>query len=257
MVISLFTFAPFASVNAGGEKIAKKRRAVLAKFFLPCFRHDVGAIEGGIARTPIRRGVLLPMPARTAALKPKTARPSPKRDALVDVAEGLFDRYGFHGTGIDRLVQDSGVARMTLYKHFPTKNALVRAVLEHRDERFWAYINDGVAAREQDGPAWLTVFDVLGDWLEADGSQGSLLLRALAEFSGHDVAVAGDAAFRCRASGVWFQERLEAAGIPQATERGWDLALLFEGAVAMTPVVGGKAAAGQARHAAIALTAGW
>lgn len=197
------------------------------------------------------------MPARTAALKPKTARPSPKRDALVEVAESLFDRYGFHGTGIDRLVQDSGVARMTLYKHFPTKNALVRAVLEHRDERFWAYLNDGVAAREQDGPAWLTVFDVLGDWLETEGSQGSLLLRALAEFSGHDVAVAGDAAFRCRASGLWFQDRLAGAGIAQSAERGWDLALLFEGAMAMTPVVGGKAAAGQARHAAAALAAGW
>ncbi|GAB3125881.1 TetR/AcrR family transcriptional regulator [Novispirillum itersonii] len=197
------------------------------------------------------------MPARTAALKPRTARPSPKKDVLVEVAEGLFDRYGFHGTGIDRLVQDSGVARMTLYKHFPTKNALVRAVLERRDERFWAYINDGVAAREQDGPAWLTVFDVLGNWLEAEGSQGSLLLRALAEFSGHDVTVAGDAAFRCRASGAWFEGRLEAAGIDRPAERGWDLALLFEGAMAMTPVVGGQAAAGQARHAAAALAASW
>lgn len=197
------------------------------------------------------------MPARTAALKPRTARPSPKKDVLVEVAEGLFDRYGFHGTGIDRLVQDSGVARMTLYKHFPTKNALVRAVLERRDERFWTYINDGVATREQDGPAWLTVFDVLGNWLEAEGSQGSLLLRALAEFSGHDVTVAGDAAFRCRASGAWFEGRLEAAGIDRPAERGWDLALLFEGAVAMTPVVGGQAAAGQARHAAAALAASW
>lgn len=197
------------------------------------------------------------MPARTAALKPKTVRPSPKREALVEAAESLFDRYGFHGTGIDRLVQESGVARMTLYKHFPTKNALVRAVLERRDERFWAFINEGVTARQADGPAWLTVFDVLGGWLDTDGSQGSLLLRALAEFSGHDVAVAGDAAFRCRASGAWFQERLEAAGVDSATERAWDLALLFEGAIALTPVVGGQAAAGQARHAAEAVTARW
>lgn len=197
-----------------------------------------------------------------AAQKPSgdapARRPSPKRDALVDQAEDLFDRLGFHGTGIDRLVTESGVARMTLYKHFPTKHALVLAALERRDDRFWAHLETETARRAEAGEdGILGVFDALADWLDGPGSNGDFLLKALGEFSGHDVTVAGDAAFRKKKSGPWMAARLQAAGIGNAEARAWDLVLLMEGACALAPVVGGKQAAGQARHAAQALLSAW
>lgn len=198
------------------------------------------------------------MTRRTAVLRTDAVRPSLKRDTLVEVAESLFDRYGFHGTGVDRLVQESGVARMTFYKHFPTKNALVRAVLERRDERFRSFLDGHVAGRsDPKQPEALAIFDALAEWLAEDGMQGNLLLRAVGEFSGHDVAIAGDAVFRCRWAGPWFTDRLAGQGVDQAEARGWDLALLLEGAVALAPVVGGRAAAGQAMHAACALLSAW
>jgi len=198
------------------------------------------------------------MPRRTAVLKTKPDRPSPKKDALIRVAEDLFDRYGFHGTGVDRLVRDSGVARMTFYKHFPTKNALVRAVLEVRDARFYEFMEREAARRVDAGEdSILCLFDVFADWLARDGSHGDLLLRALAEFANHDVGVAGEAAFLKKKIGAWVQERLEQRGIANAEARAWDLVLLMEGASALTPVVGGAQAAGQARHAAAALLAAW
>lgn len=198
------------------------------------------------------------MPRRTAVLKTKVPRPSPKRDELVRVAEDLFDRYGFHATGVDRLIQESGVARMTMYKHFPTKNALVLAALARRDDRFWEMLEAETARRTEAGEdPVLCVFDALGAWLARDGAQGDLLLRALAEFANHDVTVAGDAVFRKKKLGDWFAGRLTAAGIAEAEVRAWDLALLFEGAAALAPVVGGEAAAGQARHAATALLRLW
>lgn len=193
-----------------------------------------------------------------AASKAATARPSPKRDVLVAQAEDLFDRFGFHGTGVDRVVTESGVARMTLYKHFPTKHALVRAVLERRDARYWAHMETAAARRaEAGGHPVLAVFDALGEWLDGPGSHGDVLLKALGEFAGHDVAVAGDAAFRKKKTGPWMRERLEAAGIADAEARSWDLVLLMEGAAALAPVVGGAAAAGQAAHAAEALLKAW
>lgn len=198
------------------------------------------------------------MPPRTATTKPKSTRPSPKRDHLVNVAEDLFDRYGFFGTGVDRLVADSGVARMTFYKHFPTKNALVRKVLEQRDARQWAYLDEAVERVSLHGvEPVLAAFDALGVWSSDEGAQGCLLLRAVGEFCNHDVAVAGDAAFRKRRSGAWFQDLLEKRGTLQADVRCWDLALLWEGAIALTPVMGGVQAAGQARHAASSLLAAW
>lgn len=174
------------------------------------------------------------------------------------MAEDLFDRYGFHGTGVDRLVADSGIARMTFYKHFPTKNALVLAVLEQRDRRFWEALEAGEAKQDLSGDdAVLVIFDALGEWLAQDGAHGCLILRALGEFAGHDVAVGGDAAFRKRKSGPWIAERLRKAEVAEAEPRSWDLALLMEGAIALAPVVGGREAAGQARHAAQALLKSW
>jgi AcrR family transcriptional regulator len=198
------------------------------------------------------------MVRRTATLKSKAPRPSPKREHLLAVAEALFDRDGFHATGVDRLVAESGIARMTFYKHFPTKNALVMAVLERRDARWMASLNDGAARYEQAGEhPVLAIFSALADWLEREGSHGCLILRGLGEFSGHDVTVAGDAVFRKRKLGAWMAERLERCTISQAEARSWDLILLIEGATALAPVVGGRDAAGQAAHAATALLRCW
>jgi AcrR family transcriptional regulator len=198
------------------------------------------------------------MVRRTATLKSKAPRPSAKREHLLAVAEALFDRDGFHATGVDRLVADSGIARMTFYKHFPTKNALVTAVLERREGRWIDALNSGSASYEAAGEhPVLAVFSALADWLERDSSHGCLILRGLGEFVGHDVAVAGDAVFRKRKIGAWMAERLARCHIGNGEARAWDLVLLLEGATALAPVVGGRDAAGQAAHAAAALLRCW
>jgi len=55
-----------------------------------------------------------------------------KRDQLIEKAQELFYREGYHATGIDRILAESGVAKMTLYKHFKSKEELILAVLETR-----------------------------------------------------------------------------------------------------------------------------
>ncbi|NQD93703.1 helix-turn-helix transcriptional regulator, partial [Pseudomonas sp. CrR25] len=47
---------------------------------------------------------------------------SNKREQLLNTARELFYREGYHGTGIDRILAESGVAKMTLYKHFKSKD---------------------------------------------------------------------------------------------------------------------------------------
>ena len=59
---------------------------------------------------------------------------SSKRDQLIDTALTLFYRDGFHATGIDRILAESGVAKMTLYKHFKSKDELIEAALQTRME---------------------------------------------------------------------------------------------------------------------------
>ena len=70
-----------------------------------------------------------------------------RRDELVETALDLFYRNGFHATGIDRILAEAGVAKMTLYKHFRSKDDLIVAALERRDERFRAWFQ-GTVERE-------------------------------------------------------------------------------------------------------------
>ena len=59
-----------------------------------------------------------------------------RRDELVDTALRLFYTRGFNATGIDKILAEAGVAKMTLYKHFRSKEELILAALNRRDEQF-------------------------------------------------------------------------------------------------------------------------
>lgn len=48
---------------------------------------------------------------------------SNKREQLILTAQALFSREGYHATGIDRIIAESGVAKMTLYKHFKSRTS--------------------------------------------------------------------------------------------------------------------------------------
>ena len=69
---------------------------------------------------------------------------SPRRDHLVDTALKLFCERGFHATGIDTILAESGVAKMTLYNHFRSKDELIIAALQKRDEQFMVSVKEGV-----------------------------------------------------------------------------------------------------------------
>ncbi|MGL5974036.1 MAG: TetR/AcrR family transcriptional regulator, partial [Aeromonas sobria] len=76
---------------------------------------------------------------------------SEKRQQLVATAYRLFNRHGFHATGIDRIWAEAGSTKRTLYRHFPTKDALIEAVLLARDREFFALLDQrlaGVTGRE-------------------------------------------------------------------------------------------------------------
>ncbi|RWX58770.1 TetR/AcrR family transcriptional regulator, partial [Mesorhizobium sp. M4B.F.Ca.ET.089.01.1.1] len=64
------------------------------------------------------------------------ARTSAKRQHVVDTAYALFKRDGFHATGIDRIIAEADIAKMTMYRNFPSKDELIVAVLDHRARRF-------------------------------------------------------------------------------------------------------------------------
>ncbi len=73
------------------------------------------------------------------------------RERLLEVATELFYREGVRAVGIDTIIARSGVAKMSLYRNFPSKDDLVVAFLEYRDKVYWAWW-DHVMAKHPDDP---------------------------------------------------------------------------------------------------------
>jgi AcrR family transcriptional regulator len=85
-----------------------------------------------------------------AAPAARVERPSAARDRILDTADRLFYAEGIRAVGIHRLVDESRVTRVTLYRHFPTKDELVAAYLRRRAEYDRQQVTAVIAAHDDD-----------------------------------------------------------------------------------------------------------
>jgi AcrR family transcriptional regulator len=103
-----------------------------------------------------------------------TGGPESGRERVLATAYQLFSRHGTRAVGVDRIIAESGVAKMTLYRNFASKDELILAFLERREERWTrAWLQDTVERRAAT-PAQrlLTIFDVFGEWFARDDFEG-------------------------------------------------------------------------------------
>ena len=112
-----------------------------------------------------------------------------KRQQIVETAYALFKRHGFHATGIDRVIAEANVARMTMYRNFPSKEDLIVEVLRFRMQRFEAQLDrlEERAAKPQQKIG--TIVDWYARWFHRGDFHGCLFAHALAEYGepGHPV----------------------------------------------------------------------
>lgn len=181
---------------------------------------------------------------------------SSRRDHLVDTALALFCRDGFHATGIDRILAESGVAKMTLYKHFKSKDELILAALRRRDELWRNWFMRAVEGRAKEPRArLLAVFDVLDEWIGGKDFSGCVFINASAEFADHDDPIHCAAAEHKRLVKGYLRDAAAAAGAGDPDALATEIALLVEGAIVLAHVAGQTDAAGRARKAAETLVA--
>jgi AcrR family transcriptional regulator len=113
-----------------------------------------------------------------------TAGRGSARERILDTAYELFSRHGIRAVGVDRIIETSGVAKMSLYRHFPSKDDLVLAFLQQREERWtnaWlrAEVEQRAAAPDE---RLLAIFDVFGEWFGRDDFEGCSFINVLLEF---------------------------------------------------------------------------
>ena len=106
------------------------------------------------------------------------------RERILDTAYDLFSRHGIRAVGVDRIVAESGVAKMSLYRHFPSKDDLVLTFLQEREQRWTNEWLRAEAERRGATPAerMLAIFDVFGEWFAIEDFEGCSFINVLLEF---------------------------------------------------------------------------
>ena len=112
---------------------------------------------------------------------PKYRRGEAARTQLVDVASELFRARGINRVGVDEVVAESGVAKSTLYRWFPTKDDLVVAFLDRREEMFWEQWDKVAAKRRDPREQLLAQLRWISAYLDRDDVRGCPFLNTTAE----------------------------------------------------------------------------
>jgi AcrR family transcriptional regulator len=108
--------------------------------------------------------------------------PAHTRSTILDRATALFYERGLDGIGVAELCAAVGVSKETLYRHFGSKDGLVRAVLETRSDRVTRWLAAAVESAGPDPADQLTaVFDALAQWYTEPTYRGCAILNAAAQ----------------------------------------------------------------------------
>ncbi|CAN7242102.1 TetR/AcrR family transcriptional regulator [Acidovorax sp. LjRoot66] len=105
----------------------------------------------------------------------------PARDRLLYTAHRLFYREGIRATGIDKVIAESGVTKVTFYRHFPSKNDLVCAYLEMRHALWMAWFADALARHGKAGTGLVALAPALGEWFTREDFRGCAFINSVSE----------------------------------------------------------------------------
>lgn len=106
----------------------------------------------------------------------------PASERILLTAHELFYREGIRATGIDRVIAESGVTKVTFYRHFPSKNELIRAFLAYRHERWMKWFVDALERHgAHRGKGIDALVPALRDWFADAGYRGCAFLNSVSE----------------------------------------------------------------------------
>jgi len=177
-----------------------------------------------------------------------------KREHLIEVATDLFNRCGYHASGIDRVIAEAGIAKTTLYRHFPSKEDLIVAVLKRIDSQYREGMRQAVDGMTRDAKVkLLATFDVLEDWFRGATFYGCPFMSAASEFNLRNSPVFQEVVLHKRLMIAYFEELARAAGLNEPTRIGEEINLLHEGATAVAQVSGDPQPASLAKAMAVRL----
>ena len=117
------------------------------------------------------------------------AKTSEARRRILETADRLFYQEGLRAVGIDRIIAEASVAKMTLYTHFSSKDDLILAVLMHREECVSEFFRSAMERHVLKAKSPLRAFfAALKEWFESPGFRGCAFQNAAIELADQDHA---------------------------------------------------------------------
>jgi AcrR family transcriptional regulator len=183
-----------------------------------------------------------------------TTPATPARERILTAAYELFSRRGIRAVGTDEVIERASVARATLYRHFATKDDLVLAVLQRREELWTHGLIEEQSRQRGDTPEeqLLAIFDVMHDWFQLrDGYEGCSFINVLLELGADHPAGRACIAHIDHVRDI-VRHRALAAGLTDVEDFASSWHILMKGAIILA-AVGELDAAVRARRMACTL----
>lgn len=184
----------------------------------------------------------------------KRAATSEARERILDTADRLFYEHGVRAVGIDRVIAEAAIAKATLYAHFPSKDDLILAVLQHREKAVLEFFR---TAMERHGKKSLlrAFFAALKEWFESPGFRGCAFQNAAIELADPKHPGAEFVRGHKRRFSELLRGIVEETVGRSAPKLAPAVGLLVEGAIVTAVIQGTPDAADVARDAALTLVA--
>jgi len=185
---------------------------------------------------------------RTAA-RHRHPPPADARERILKTAYELFSRHGIRAVGVDTVIARSGVAKMTLYRHYPSKDKLALAFLRRREELWTRAWLQTEVERRASAPRerLLAIFDVFDKWFRRADFEGCSFINVLLEIDDRAHPVRSATVHHLEVIRSFLRELATAAGIrsPESFARQWHI--LMKGSI-MAAHEGDAEAAARARE---------
>ena len=162
------------------------------------------------------------------------------KEKLFETAARLFYQHGYRAVGVDTIAAESGIGKMTLYRHYPSKDDLIVAFLKASNEDFWGYFEQSTANAPTARDKLLAFFQALQDYVVSPECYGCPFINVATEYperdyAGHQVALEHKLSVRAR-----FNELAREAGARQPEGLANALLLLMDGAYMAARMFGGS-----------------
>ena len=155
------------------------------------------------------------------------------RERLIETSYELFTRRGIGDVGVDEVIEKAGVAKATLYRHFPSKEDLVLAFLDRRAQLWTGEVIESQPRGRADSPEGqlLALFDVLDDWFhQRSDYEACSFVKVLFEMGAGGRIGQACLAHLDKIRDI-LRERADEAGLRDPKGLSWSLNILVKGSI--------------------------